>query len=109
MAWVLRDPTGGTGSAGAWKKILRGSPTLRDPQKCSHLHRRWRGGFAWDCVDCGEAVRDREDRTQTTFTRLFLHEQECAHTETFIVCGNVADPALEGQVRCKQCHRPMED
>jgi hypothetical protein len=107
MAWVLKEP-----SRPRWQfeELHRtGGTVYRDPHDCSHTRRRWRGGFHWDCIDCGEPVRDREDKTQTTFDRLFIKEQECLHTETFRVSGNVADPALEGQLRCRQCHRPLED
>ena len=50
----------------------------RKPDRCDHTRRRWRGGFHWDCLDCGEPVRDVEDKTQTTFSSMLYTETHVA-------------------------------
>ena len=55
---------------GLWALIERGPQALVSPPKCLHTSRRWRGGFNWDCTLCGEAVLDREEKTQTTFSSM---------------------------------------
>lgn len=42
--------------------------TKRPPENCPHTRTTWRGGFHWDCIDCGQDVKDVDtEKRQTTF------------------------------------------
>jgi hypothetical protein len=70
MAWVLRHRDQPRNRFAA---LISGRTSYRSSAKCSHNKRTWRGGFNWDCSDCGEAIRDTEEKTQKTFYPEFIN------------------------------------
>lgn len=70
--WALKNPDRPVNPFA--QLILKGSLTPAPKATCLHTSRRWRGGFNWDCTLCGEAVLDREEKTQTTFSSTIYTE-----------------------------------
>lgn len=66
--WQLKHKDFPRRNTGLFALLSTARTAYKHPARCLHTSRRWRGGFNWDCLDCGEAVLDREEKTQTTFS-----------------------------------------